>query len=119
MSKKSSRPYRSPGIHSSSSSQVDRFTQAVKSRAIREPLNADGIAFLAQMAGKVSLAGLAEEFPHIVNKLASHGYEPREMLRAIDGFLIDDRPDRQGFPFDVLIELGRLRELYSQFGTRA
>jgi len=118
MSKRPSQPYRSPRIHFSSSSQLNHFAPAVKARAIREPLSADGIAFLAQMAGKVSLAGLAGEFPHIVNNLASHGFAPREMLRAIDGFLINDRPDRQGFPFDVLIELGRLRELYSLFGTR-
>jgi len=119
MSKKPSRLYRTPGIHFASSTQLDHFAQAVKARAIREPLDTNGIAFLAQMAGKVTLAGLAGEFPHIVNKLAPYRYEPAQMLRAIDTFLIDDRPDRQGFPFSVVIELGHLREIYNQFGRRA
>ncbi len=61
------------------------------------------------------MASVAEEFPHIVNKLAPFRYEPAQMLKAIDAMLIDDRPDRQGFPFCVLNELGRLRELYGRF----
>ena len=40
------------------------------------------------------------------------------MVRALDQLLIDDRTHRQGFPFDVLIELGDLREVYSRFLSR-
>ena len=69
---------------------------------------------MAQMAGKVALAATAEGFPHVINRLAAHWYEPLLMIRALDSLLIDDRPERQGFPFEVVVELGKLRDLYSR-----
>ena len=86
-----------------------------RARPLREHLTKDGIAFLAQMAGKVSLACTAEEFPHIINKLAPHAYKPSLMIKAIDRLLIDDRPERQGFPFTTVSELAKLRELYCNY----
>lgn len=73
--------------------------------------------FLAQMAKKASLSYTAEKFPHIINKLAPHAYKPALMLKTIDRLLIDDRPERQGFPFTVVLELGELRELYHRYSN--
>lgn len=82
---------------------------------VREPLNAAGRALLEQLAGKLSLRRTAQQFPHVVNRLATFGYRPAQMVRGIDALLIDDRPDRQGFPFAVLTELSELRAFYARF----
>ena len=67
------------------------------------------------MAGKVALSHTSEGFPHIINKLACYGYKPSLMIKAIDRLLIDDRPERQGFAFDTVLELSKLRELYGRY----
>src|SRR5680860_1674015 len=112
MFKRAARPYRTPRIDFGSAERAGHATVG-RARFIREHLSKDGIAFLAQMAGKVSLAHTAEEFPHVINKLAPYAYKPSLMIKALDRLLIDDRPERQGFPFDTVLELGQLRELYS------
>ncbi len=83
-------------------------------RRVREPLDEAGKALLEQLAGKVSLRETARDFPHVVNRLAPHGYRPAQMVRGIDALLIDDRPDRQGFPFGVFTELSELRAFYAR-----
>ncbi len=67
------------------------------------------------MTGKAVLAHTAAKYPHVINKLAPFSYQPPLMLKAIDAVLIDDRPIRQGFPFEVVMEMGNLRELYSKY----
>jgi len=47
-----------------------------------------------------------------VEKLLKHWHNPKEFRLTIDAMLIDTRGGRQGFPFDVLSEFGRLREHY-------
>ena len=81
-------------------------------RRVREPLDAGGKALLEQLAGKVSLRETARDFPHVVNRLAPYGYRPAQMVKGIDELLIDDRPNRQGFPFAVFTELSELRAFY-------
>ena len=115
MFKRPARPYRTPRIDFGSAEQRAEHARVGRARPARESLHTDGIAFLAQMAGKVSLAHTAEEFPHIINKLAPYGYKPSLMIKALARLLIDDRPERQGFPFEVVLELGQLRELYSRY----
>jgi len=81
---------------------------------IREPLDKDGRALLEQLAGKLCLRMTARDFPHVVNRLAPHGYRPASMVENIDRLLIDDRPNRQGFPFAVVAELSELRAFYAR-----
>ncbi len=83
-------------------------------RQVREPLDEAGKALLGQLAGKVSLRETARDFPHVVNRLAPFGYRPAQMVKGIDALLIDDRPDRQGFPFGVFTELSELRAFYAR-----
>jgi len=116
MFKRASRPYRTPRIELSPAARASGGSAAMaSSRPGREPLDASGEAFLAQMSGKLSLALTAARFPHLLNRLAPLAYQPSSMVKALDQLLIDDRTHRQGFPFDVLSELGNLRELYSRF----
>ena len=114
MFKRAAKPYRTPRIDFGSAGRAGHATVG-RARVIREHLSSDGIAFLAQMAGKVSLAHTSEVFPHIINKLAPYAYKPPQMIKALDRLLIDDRPERQGFAFDTVLELGQLRELYSRY----
>jgi hypothetical protein len=81
-------------------------------RRVREPLDEGGRALLGQLAGKVSLRETARDFPHVLNRLGPFGYRPAQMVKGIDALLIDDRPDRQGFPFGVFTELSELRAFY-------
>ena len=117
MFKRTSRPYRTPGIDLSPAAKASVGAALTPSHPGREPLNESGAAFLAQMSGKTPLALTAAGFPHILNKLAAFAYQPSMMVRTLDQLLIDDRTHRQGFPFDVLIELSNLRELYARFLT--
>jgi hypothetical protein len=87
---------------------------APSERRVREPLDEGGKALLGQLSGKVSLRETARDFPHVVNRLAPHGYRPAHMVKGIDALLIDDRPDRQGFPFGVVTELSELRAFYAR-----
>jgi hypothetical protein len=90
--------------------------QPVRPRYVREPLNDDGVALLARLAGKVVLTRTAAGFPHVINQLARHVHYPQAMGRAIDALLLlDDFQKRQGFPFDVLVELGNLKSLYDRY----
>jgi hypothetical protein len=115
MFKRASRPYRTPGIDLPAAAKASAGSALAPARPGREPLDESGKAFLAQMSGKLPLGQTAAGFPHILNRLAPLAYQPSSMVRALDQLLLDDRTHRQGFPFDVLIELGNLRELYSRF----
>lgn len=44
-------------------------------------------------------------FPHTLNAIARASKEPGDVVRVIDGLLHCDRPDRQGFPVEVFLEL--------------
>jgi hypothetical protein len=55
---------------------------------------------------------IAETFPHIMNLIASSWQEPKVFVRTLDELLIDDRGNRAGFPFAVIVELTNLREFY-------
>ncbi len=81
---------------------------------IREPLDEQGRMLLEQLAGKLCLRMTARDFPHVINRLARYGYNPAGMIENIDKFLIDDRPNRQGFPFAVVTELSELRAFYAR-----
>ena len=83
-------------------------------RNIRETLDVQGRAMLEQVAGKLCLRMTARDFPHVINRLAPYGYSPAGMIENIDKLLIDDRPDRQGFPFAVVTELSELRAFYAR-----
>jgi hypothetical protein len=103
-----SKPYRTP--------QIDfGLVKPASVRSLRETLSDEGVCFLAKLAGKVALARTAQGFPHVINRLASHMHRPSAMTRELDGLLlIEDFQPRQGFPFDVVVELGNLKELFSR-----
>jgi hypothetical protein len=52
------------------------------------------------------------KYPHVVERLADAWHDPRRFAAVIDDLLLVDRPNRSGFPFEVLNELTNLRDHY-------
>ena len=86
-------------------------------RVPREPLDHRGEALLRQLPGGLRLDVTARRYPHIVNQLAALWHDPRALDRCLEGLMIDDRRDRQGFAFEALAELADLREAFRQMRT--
>ena len=75
----------------------------------------EGIAFLAQMAGKVVLGHTSEDFPHIIKKL---GALRLQALFNDQGHrqTSDRRPARAaGISNTIVCELAKLRDLYGHY----
>lgn len=51
-------------------------------------------------------------YPHVVEQLAEVWHDPRRFAAVIDELTLADRPNRAGFPFQVLNELTNLRDHY-------
>lgn len=77
-----------------------------------EPLTEAALALLGKPALGTRLSETRRGFPHVVNRLADDWLEPDALLARIDGLLLNDRPNRQGFPLPVVQELGDLRAYY-------
>ncbi len=56
---------------------------------------------------------LEERFPHIFNKVMEL-WGKEELEQYFTGLFLSDRPDRQGFPLDVLREITLLHDLYTE-----
>ncbi len=67
---------------------------------------------LASLPVSVSLARSCAGFPVAVERLLGQWRDPRSFRATLDSMLIDSRGGRQGFPFDVVTELGALRHYY-------
>ena len=48
----------------------------------------------------------------MLNRIAAEWEVPRRILELMDELLIDRRGNRQGFPFESVLELTNLREYY-------
>jgi hypothetical protein len=75
-------------------------------------LSAEGRALLASIEASARPTQLAERFPRIVNQMARLWKMPREMDRCFDELLTDTRGTRSGFPLQILMELGALKDYY-------
>lgn len=82
----------------------------------RKPASSDehiddiGVRFMARLAGKTSLAETARLRPDLVNRLAEFIDDRLGLIAAIDRIVKDDKPGRDGLPFNVIKELAGLRE---------
>lgn len=55
---------------------------------------------------------IVSKFPHIMNLISKSWHEPKEFVKTLDDLLMDDRLNRVGFPFAIIVELTDLREHY-------
>ncbi|MCL4746725.1 MAG: hypothetical protein KJZ83_15140 [Burkholderiaceae bacterium] len=82
-------------------------------RAARAPKIDDvAVELLESLPPALRLVGLRGQFPRILNRIAQAWPEPRSFAKLIDSLLIDDRGNREGFPFEVIKEITELRRYY-------
>jgi hypothetical protein len=77
-----------------------------------EELSAAAKNILGKMTGEQSLRTLSQDFPRVLNRLADAWSRPRDFYALADSFLVDERGDRQGFPFAALQEISGLVEFF-------
>ena len=71
-------------------------------------LNSQAEALLGSLPPGVAPVALAERFPRILNKIADTWATPSALMKYLDGLLRDERGNRQGFPFDVAVDIMHL-----------
>jgi hypothetical protein len=70
------------------------------------------VLLLETLPPTLRLMALRGQFPRILNQIAEAWQSPESFAALIDSLLIDQRGQRQGFPFEVVTELTELREYY-------
>jgi hypothetical protein len=78
----------------------------------REPLDVRAQRLFASLPYAYRLSVTRQRFPHVLNRIAAEWGAPKRFLELMDELLIDRRGNREGFPFDSVLELTRLREYY-------
>lgn len=81
--------------------------------AQEQRLGPAAIALLESLPPHLRLVTLRGQYPRLLNRLAAAWHEPSALDEAVDSLIIDTRGGRQGFPFEVLVELTALREYHS------
>lgn len=71
------------------------------------------IALLESLPPHLRLVTLRGQYPRLLNRVAGAWQDSASFEETIDSLIIDRRGGRQGFPFDVLLELTELREYRS------
>ncbi len=90
---------------------------APKPKGPLEPLDARARKLLQNLPAGTSLNQTAQNFPHLVNRLAGVWNEARQLRNFVDDLLVDERGGRAGFPYEILDELITLREARLEYLT--
>jgi len=77
-----------------------------------EVLVADTIKWLASLPPDVRPTALPTQFVRIANALSRIWSDHRRCLEYLEDLLIDRRGGRQGFPFEVALEIAGLKDYY-------
>jgi hypothetical protein len=77
-----------------------------------EVLLGDTIKWLAGLPADVRPTSLPAQYVRIANTLARLWPDHRRCLECLEGLLIDHRGGRQGFAFDVALEIAGLKDYY-------
>jgi len=75
-------------------------------------LSGDAIRLMLHLQDVASINNLADNFPHVVNKLAELWKRPMHADRYFDELMLDMRGGRAGFPLGVINEIGDLYNHY-------
>ncbi|MCO5106983.1 MAG: hypothetical protein M9907_07850 [Burkholderiaceae bacterium] len=86
--------------------------EVVDGHLAREQLDARAQRLFASLPWAYRLPVTRQRFPHVLNRLAAEWEVPMRFLGLMDELLIDHRGNREGFPFDSVLELTNLREYY-------
>jgi hypothetical protein len=91
---------------------VEAAKAKAKRGAARAQLDQRSKNILASIPSEIRPTNVVEKFPHIMNLVSGSWHEPKAFVKTLDDLLIDDRGNRVGFPFAVIVELTDLREYY-------
>jgi hypothetical protein len=91
---------------------VEEAKAKIKRTTSKVALDRRSKTIIESLPKDIQPLGIAETFPHIMNLIASSWQEPKMFVQTLDELLIDDRGNRAGFPFAVIVELTNLREFY-------
>lgn len=67
---------------------------------------------LARLPPEARLDVTCARYPHAAESLLRHWTRPDAFRQALDALMIDTRGNRQGFPFEVMMEFTALRDYY-------
>ncbi len=80
-------------------------------RAARRELLTDSAArLLKALPFDAGMPCTARDYPHVLNRISEVWSDVRAFSKLMNGLLIDDRPDREGFPAAVILELDELQQ---------
>jgi hypothetical protein len=91
---------------------VEEAKAKAKRASPRGSLDQRSKTILESLPASVRPTSISESFPHIMNLISGSWHEPKAFVKTLDELLIDDRGNRVGFPFAVIVELTDLREYY-------
>lgn len=77
-------------------------------------LSDGGARLVAAAQTEAPLPQTVARFPHVINKLAEVWEIPNAFEAVIEELIFTERPQRQGFPPEVLRELTELRLMHRQ-----
>ena len=78
----------------------------------REQLDVRAQRLFASLPYAYRLSITRQRFPHVLNRIAAEWDAPRRFLQLMDELLLDQRGNRDGFPFESVLELTNFREYY-------
>lgn len=94
---------------------AEQAPRSVPSRARAEPpakIDAATIELLEHLPPALRLVGLRGLFPRVLNRIARAWSDPLAFSALMDSLMIDERGNREGFPFEVVKEITELRRYY-------
>lgn len=96
-------------------------TESLSFALLRKPLppdqlklQLDAMRWLLDLPAPVRPLKLSRQYPRIVNKLSALWLSESQCRRYLDSLVLDERGGRQGFPLELVVELGDLRNYYDE-----
>ena len=77
-----------------------------------ETLSAAAEGWLTNLPDDIRPKLVQEQYPRLVNKMASLWKHPDEFVQYMDELLVDKRGDRSGFPMTIALELATIKDHY-------
>lgn len=78
------------------------------------PLTSHTIDWILYLPAEVRPQALSGRYPRIANLLADAWLRPQQFKLCLNEFLHDKRPNRQGFPPEVAVELQKLENHFNR-----
>jgi len=87
-----------------------RYPQDARNLRLKETT----IGWIRSLPRPVRPRALAKLYPRIANILADNWSKPAAFEARLRSFMLDERGNRQGFPFEVLIEFSHLQNHFDR-----